>query len=83
MILLLTLVFTILFICVPSSYALFDQSLCPDGLSSPIPDPKWSTIPLRFEIITELVSGNEAIELSQAFSTNRDSVAINSAAGGL
>ena len=58
-----------------------DPQLCPNGASAPIPDPKWRPIPSRFEIVTELVSDTEVMELSQAFSTQRDAIATNSRYG--
>ncbi|CAF3453086.1 unnamed protein product [Rotaria sp. Silwood2] len=45
------------------------------------PDPKWMKIPSRFEIMTELASGNEIMELSQAFSMQRDAILTNSRYG--
>jgi hypothetical protein len=57
------------------------MELCPDGPSAPILDPKWRIVPSRFEIITELVSDTEAMELSQAFSTQRDAVVTSSKYG--
>ncbi|UJR15782.1 hypothetical protein I4U23_002715 [Adineta vaga] len=66
---------------ITSIHAQVDPQLCPDGPSAPIPDPKWRPIPSRFEIITELVSDIETIELSQAFSTQRDALATNSRYG--
>ncbi|CAF0925746.1 unnamed protein product [Rotaria sordida] len=63
-------------------YGQVDPQLCPDG---PItkPDPNWRPIPYRFEIMTELISGNEMMELSQAFSNIRDAIMINSRVGPL
>jgi hypothetical protein len=61
--------------------AQIDMELCPDGPSAPILDPKWRIVPSRFEIITELVSDTEAMELSQAFSTQRDAVVTSSKYG--
>ncbi|CAF3483434.1 unnamed protein product [Rotaria sp. Silwood1] len=61
-------------------YGQWDPQLCPDG-PTPIPDPKWRRIPYLFEIMTELISGNELMELSQAFSTVRDAVMLNSRNG--
>jgi len=72
----------IVFILVNTIHAQVDPSLCTDTSSSP-QDPKWRTIPSRFEIISELISGNDVIELSQAFSPTRDSLAFDSAAGNL
>ncbi|CAF3164963.1 unnamed protein product [Rotaria socialis] len=45
------------------------------------PDPKWRTVPSRFEIVTELVVDNEMLELSQAFSPQRDAVATSTSRG--
>jgi hypothetical protein len=61
--------------------AQIDTELCPDGASAPILDPKWRIVPSRFEIITELVSDTETMELSQAFSTQRDAIATLSKFG--
>ncbi|CAF1123846.1 unnamed protein product [Rotaria sordida] len=63
-------------------YGQVDPQLCPSG---PITnsDPNWRPIPNRFEIMTELISGNEMMELSQAFSNNRDAIMINSRVGPL
>ncbi|CAF3878436.1 unnamed protein product [Rotaria sp. Silwood1] len=47
------------------------------------PDPKWRKVPSRFEIMTELVSGNETMELSQAFSMQRDAIVTNSRYGSI
>jgi hypothetical protein len=69
----------IVFILVNTVHAQVDPSLCADTSSSP-QDPKWRTIPSRFEIISELITGNDVIELSQAFSPTRDSLAFDSAA---
>jgi len=60
-----------------------DLGLCPDGPTTPIPDPKWRTIPHRFEIVTEYVANNEIMELSQAFSPQRDAIASASSFGPL
>jgi hypothetical protein len=60
-----------------------DQTLCPGGALQPPPDPKWRTIPPRFEIMAELVQGNTVLEISQAFSTVRDAIAMNSKAGAI
>lgn len=54
-----------------------DPSLCPDGPTSTV-DSRWQPIPSRFEVITELITGNEMAELSQAFSTQRDSIEFSS-----
>ena len=43
--------------------------LCPDGIYPAVVDLKWRTIPSRSEIMTELVTRNEVMELSQTFST--------------
>ena len=49
---------TIVLLLIGSSHGQLDPFLCPNGPSSNIPDPKWSAVPPRFEIVTELVSGN-------------------------
>jgi hypothetical protein len=69
----------LIFILFPLSQAQFDRQWCPDGPSAPIPDPKWSTIPTRFEIMAELFHDKVVMEISQAFSTTRDSIFKNSA----
>lgn len=61
-------------------YGQIDPQICPNGPTS-ITDPRWPGIPSRFEIVTELISGNEMIELSQAFTTERDTVATSSRRG--
>ncbi|CAF3555371.1 unnamed protein product [Rotaria sp. Silwood1] len=61
-------------------YGQLDPQLCPNG-SIINPDPNWRSIPNRFEIMTELISGNEIMELSQAFSSVRDAVMTNSLIG--
>ena len=55
--------------------AQIDQTLCPQG---PITskDPKWPDIPDRFEVSIELVSTEEATELVQTFSNQRDTIAL-------
>ncbi|CAF0938858.1 unnamed protein product [Rotaria sp. Silwood1] len=58
----------------------FDQSLCPDGPDKTI-SPNWHTIPPRFEVTTELVSGNDVMELSQAFSPTRDAIIMSTIKG--
>jgi hypothetical protein len=58
-----------------------DSELCPDGPSPAILDPKWQKIPSRFEVMGELVSDTETMELSQAFSTTRDAIATSSKFG--
>ncbi|CAF0850504.1 unnamed protein product [Adineta ricciae] len=71
----------ILLIFVCTNYAQVDPGLCPEGATSPVPDPKWRTIPPRFEIMTELISDKSITELSQAFSTTRDSIFWNANGG--
>ena len=76
------LVLTIFFLFITNLEAIqIDPELCPNGPSSPIPDPLWSPIPSRFEIFTELSTDNQIVELSQAFSQPRDSVFTNSPEG--
>ena len=69
-------------ILISANYAQTDPTLCPNGPTQ-IQDPKWRTIPPRFEIMTELISGTDIIELSQAFSATRDAVVFESSAGSL
>ena len=57
-----------------------DQSLCPNGATKGL-DPQWRKIPSRFEIMTELVSKIEVAGLSQAFSTQRDAVVMDTQFG--
>jgi len=42
-------------------------------------DPEWRTIPDDFEMLAEVVHNNEVMEITQAFSPNRDSIVKNSA----
>jgi hypothetical protein len=74
---------SIVFILISTIHAQVDPQLCPDGPTSSIQDPRWRTIPPRFEIVTELISGKDIIELSQAFSPTRDSIVFDSSAGNL
>ncbi|CAF1354200.1 unnamed protein product [Rotaria sordida] len=69
-------------ICLSLVSIIYGQDLqwCNNGPIT-IPDPKWRTVPSRFEIITELISGNEMMELSQAFSVQRDAIATSSKYG--
>ncbi len=79
MVQLLTSLLGVIFVLIYVSHAQFNPQWCPEGPTPPGPDPKWRTIPSRFEIITELVtvSGSEVMEIAQAFSTNRDTIAKN------
>ncbi|CAF2468561.1 unnamed protein product [Rotaria sp. Silwood2] len=63
-----------------TSHGEFDTILCPDGPTPFTLDSNWRPIPQRFEIMTEYVSENDVMELSQAFSTTRDAIAISSTA---
>jgi hypothetical protein len=56
--------------------AQIDTGLCPDGPIRFI-DPSWPIVPLRFEITAELVEANDVAEISQAFSSQRDSMVFN------
>lgn len=56
------------------------QENCRNGMIT-IPDPQWRPIPSRFEIMTELISGNEMLELSQAFSLTRDAIITSTTRG--
>lgn len=58
-----------------SCNAQIDQTLCPQG---PITskDPKWPDISDRFEVSIELVSTEEATELVQTFSNQRDTITL-------
>ncbi|CAF0920246.1 unnamed protein product [Adineta steineri] len=45
-----------------------DLNICPNGLTNFPPDPQWpNNIPNRFEIITELTTDVETIEITQLF----------------
>ncbi|CAF2915480.1 unnamed protein product [Rotaria sp. Silwood2] len=59
-----------------------DPNFCPKGPTTS-PAPNWRKVPPRFEIITELVSSTESMELSQAFSPVRDAIAVNTKDGPL
>ena len=52
-----------------------DRDLCPQGATPTPPHPLWRLSTQRFEIITEMTDGTEALEISQAFSPTRDSIA--------
>lgn len=72
----------LLIVCFISTYGQgLDPTICPAG-STPTPvDPLWRLSTQRFEIVTETTDGSKAFEVSQAFSTSRDSIAV--VAGGL
>ena len=55
--------------------AQIDPSLCPDGPITFI-DPSWPVVPPQFEITAELVEKNDVAEISQAFFSQRDSIAF-------
>jgi len=78
MIQLLTSLVSIFFILLCGIEAQFDPEWCPEGPTPPVPDPKWSTVPSRFEILVEVVGDNGVMEIGQAFSPTRDSIAKNS-----
>ena len=69
---------TRLFVCILSVFVSllpYSQSQeCPGGVTPPGADPKWSTIPNRFELMAELHTVTGIMEIGQAFSTTRDSV---------
>jgi hypothetical protein len=77
MVQLLTSLVGVIFILIHANRAQFNPEWCPEGLTPPGLDPKWRPVPSRFEIIGELVAGNEVMEIGQAFSTNRDTIAKN------
>jgi hypothetical protein len=79
MVQLLTSLVGVIFVLIHVNHAQVNPEWCPDGPTPPIPDPKWRTVPSRFEIMTELIigGGSEVIEIGQAFSTNRDTIAKN------
>ncbi|CAF4364018.1 unnamed protein product, partial [Adineta steineri] len=58
-----------------------DPQLCPAGATSPTLDPYWHAIPSRFEIMTELVLNTGVVDVSQAFSSQRDAIITNSSQG--
>ena len=65
----------ILLVLLPLGQGQVDPEICPDGLTPPGQDARWSTIPDRFEIMAESVTTDpKVMEISQAFSLNRDSV---------
>jgi hypothetical protein len=68
---------TIVLLLVNAINGQIDFEICPRGATAPGHDPKWSTIPHRFEIMTELITGNDVVEFSQAFSALRDAISIN------
>lgn len=61
-------------------YGQGDLQLCPGGLITTV-DPKWVPIPPRFEAVTEMISENQLLEISQAFSLQRDSIMMSSREG--
>lgn len=63
----------ILSICI-SLFPYSQSQECPGGVTPPGADPKWSTIPNRFELMAELITDNEIMEIGQAFSSTRDSI---------
>ncbi|UJR30823.1 hypothetical protein I4U23_018340 [Adineta vaga] len=69
----------ILFVFIHTNNAQVDPGLCPDGPTSPVPDPKWRTVPSRFEVVTELITDKTITDISQAFSTTRDSIVMDAA----
>lgn len=56
------------------------SDICRNGPTSST-DPRWQKVPNRFEIITEAISGNELLELSQAFALDRDAIALTTSRG--
>ena len=71
----------ILLLLLPLNQAQFDPEWCEDSPPPEDIDPNWRTIPDRFEILAELVQDKEAMEITQAFSRTRDSIAKNSGRG--
>ncbi|CAF1064381.1 unnamed protein product, partial [Didymodactylos carnosus] len=51
-----------------------NQNICPAGLISKPDDERWPLIPQKFEIMGELVLNDGALEITQIFSYNRDTV---------
>lgn len=54
---------------------------CADSPSSTEIDPNWTTIPIEFEILAELVDDNKATEITQALTPMRDSIYKKSGTG--
>lgn len=78
MIRVLTFLVGVIFILIHVNHAQVYPEGCPsDGPTPPGKDPKWPTIPSRFEIMMELVIDNTVMEIAQAFSTYRDTIAKN------
>jgi hypothetical protein len=65
----------------PLNQAQFDPEWCADSPPPVDIDPNWRTVPDRFEMLAELVQDKEAMEITQAFSSTRDSIVKNSARG--
>lgn len=65
------LVFLLNTVLVVNSQTL-DSSLCPMGAILTT-DQHWTSIPLLFQIHGELVSSTDLIEITQTFSTTKDS----------
>lgn len=58
-----------------------DPSICPGGATPAVANPLWRPVPDRFELTSEVVSGSEVWELSQAFSKARDAIFVNTPKG--
>jgi len=77
----LTFFIGILLVLLTLNQAQNDSDWCADSPSPPDVDPNWRVVPNRFEMLAELVQDKEAMEITQAFSTTRDSIVKNSARG--
>ena len=71
----------IIFVLLPIIEAQFDPEWCADSPPPVDIDPNWRVVPDRFELLAELVQDKEAMEITQAFSSTRDSIVKNSARG--
>lgn len=71
----------ILLIVHPLIEAQDELDWCADSPPSSEIDPNWSTIPIQFEILAELVGDNKATEITQAFTPTRDSIYKKSGTG--
>jgi hypothetical protein len=71
----------IILVLLPLNEAQFDPEWCVDSPPPVDIDPNWRVVPDRFEILAELFQDKEALEITQAFSSTRDSIVKNSARG--
>ncbi|CAF1158382.1 unnamed protein product [Didymodactylos carnosus] len=66
------LILTIVFHCTIVKAQQF--SICAGGQPTSVQDPRWYSVPSRFEIIGEITMADGAFEVSQTFSANRDAI---------